>query len=355
MANRSIRHTIRTAHPVSENIGPCQYHTAMPHDIITYLNTTNVPRFHPRKRDSHKGDYGRVLLLGGSFGMSGAIALTGRAALVTGSGLVKLAVPERSLPMVAAHTPELMTVALPENRSGKISLDAFARIMPLVGEADVIAIGPGMGRSAGLDALVMRLHREVTKPMLIDADGLNALASYSFDRMAESFSEVTSRGVWRILTPHPGEFARLSKGAELLRRDRRTNGNPSMAERVVATREFVSQLNVCPQHGHGGIILVLKGNETVVTDGNQAFVNTSGNPGMATAGSGDVLSGMIASLIGQGFSPLYAAKLGVYLHGRSGDLAVTNLLIPQESITATTLIDHIGHAISEVKSGNSLS
>ena len=310
----------------------------MTHDKIAYLTAQNVPRFQERKRDSHKGDYGRVLLIGGAFGMSGAIAMAGRAALVTGSGLVRLAVPGRSLPMAASYMPELMTVALPENRSGKISLDAFSRLISLTEEADVVVIGPGLGRSAGLDALVMRLHREIKKPVLIDADGLNALASHSFGRMAESFAEVAANGTWRILTPHPGEFARLC-GSVI----------PFKAERVVAALDFMTQLNIRPGYAKSsGVILVLKGFETIVTDGTQVFVNTSSNPGMATAGSGDVLSGMVASLVGQRFSPLDAAKLGVYLHGRTADLALVTSSIPPESIIASTLIDHIGPAIREL-------
>jgi len=318
----------------------------MTHGNIAYLTAQSIPRFQERKCDSHKGDHGRVLLIGGSFGMSGAIAMAGRAALVTGSGLVRMAVPEFSLPIAASHTPELMTVALPENRSGKISLDAYSLLMSLAEEADVVVIGPGLGRSAGLDALVMRLHREVKKPMLIDADGLNALASYTFDRMAESFAEVTANGVWRILTPHPGEFARLCgrvisfKAATDLR----------VADRVATALTFVTALNArSPEAEYkGGTILILKGFETVVTDGKQACVNTSGNPGMATAGSGDVLSGMIASLVGQRFLPFDAAKLGVYLHGRTGDLALAVSGIPPESIIASTLIDHIGQAIRKL-------
>ena len=277
--------------------------------------------------------------------MSGAIALAGRAALVTGSGLVRLAVPERSLPIVASHTPELMTLALPENRSGKISLDAFAQIMTLAEEADVVVIGPGLGRSAGLDALVIRLHREVKKTMLIDADGLNALASHSFDQLTKSFAEVAANGTWRILTPHPGEFDRLCGSVIPFR----------TTERVDAVRNFVTALNIQSamntqslQGKSGGVIMVLKGFETVVTDGEQVYVNTSGNPGMATAGSGDVLSGIIASLVGQRFSPLDAAQLGVYLHGRTADLALDASSVPKESIVASTLIDHIGLAIREL-------
>ncbi len=329
----------------------------MPNDKITYLTDKSVPKFPPRERDSHKGDYGRVLLIGGSPGMSGAIAMAGRAAILTGSGLVRLAVPERSLPMAAGFVPELMTVALPENRSGKISLEAFPKLMLLIDGADVVVIGPGLGRSAGLDALVMRLHREVQKPMLIDADGLNALASHGFDRLAESFAECVA---WRILTPHPGEFARLCDGTRFFREA----GNKVPRDtpgRIAAAREFVSRLNARPVRetdrgaaqnsaNSTGVILVLKGSETVVTDGGQTFVNTSGNPGMATAGSGDVLSGMIASLAGQRFSPLDAARLGVYLHGRAGDLALVESRIPPESVTASILLDHIGPAIRELHS-----
>jgi len=322
----------------------------MTHDKIAYLTALNVPRFQERKRDSHKGDYGRVLLIGGSLGMSGAIAMAGRAALVTGSGLVRLAVPERSLPIVASHAPELMTVALPENRSGKISLDAFARIMLLTEEADVVVIGPGLGRSAGLDALVMRLHREIKKPMLIDADGLNALASHSFDRMAESFAEAAANGAWRILTPHPGEFARLHSavGLSAATTTNKVAADLRAADRVDTALDFMVLLNTRPlQQKSSGVVLVLKGFETIVTDGTHVCINTSGNPGMATAGSGDVLSGMITSLVGQRFSPLDAAKLGVYLHGRTADLALIASSIPQETMIASTLIDHIGQAIRE--------
>ena len=323
-------------------------HFYMTYDNIAYLTARSVPKFRERLRDSHKGDYGRVLLIGGSFGMSGAIALTGRAALSTGSGLVRLAVPERVLPIAASHTPELMTVALPENRSGKISLDALPQIMALVDEADVVAIGPGLGRSAGLDALVMRIHRKVRKPMLIDADGLNALASFSFDHLAESFAEAAANGAWRILTPHPGEFARLWTSWKRYRSEDGDHAVTTLPARIAAARDFLLRLNVRTSPPNGGIILVFKGYETIVTDGAQVFVNTSGNPGMATAGSGDVLSGIIASLIGQRFSPLDAANLGVYLHGRTGDLALSASHIPMESMNASTLIDHIGPAIREL-------
>ena len=317
---------------------------------ICELTNESVPKFPERKRDSHKGDYGRVLIIGGSFGMSGAVALAGRAAICTGSGLVKLAVPERILPMTAGYSPELMTVPLRQTRSGKIAFDAYSQIMPLVDEADVIAIGPGLGRSGGLDALLLRLNREIKKPMLIDADGLNALANYGFDRMAASFAEAMVAGAWRILTPHPGEFVRLCHDVYSEKIPRDTPG------RIATACDFLTrccdQTNVTSETS-GGVVLVLKGSETIVVCNNntprqQAFVNTSGNPGMATGGSGDVLSGMIASLIGQRFSPFDAAKLGVYLHGRTADLAHCESQIPHESITASTLVDHIAAAIREL-------
>jgi len=155
--------------------------------------------------------------------------------------------------------------------------------------------------------------------------------------MAGSFAEVAANGAKRILTPHPGEFTRLCG-----------NVIPFTEDRVAIARTFASTMNTRSlQAKSGRVILVLKGSETVVTDGTQVYVNTSGNPGMATAGSGDVLSGMIASLVGQRFSPLDAAKLGVYLHGRTADLALAASNIPPESLIASTLIDHICPAIRD--------
>ena len=325
---------------------------------ICDLTKKNASKFPERTPDSHKGDYGRVLLIGGSFGMSGAIALAGRAAILSGAGLVKLAVPKSTLPLAAGYAPELMTVPLPETRSGKIAFGAYERLLPLIDEADVIAIGPGLGRSGGLDGLVLRLNREVRKPMLIDADALNALAAYDFKHMAASFAEAIANGASRVLTPHPGEFARLCHGLDNPAKLKTTTKIPrDTPGRIAVACHFLEQLNAHAErtesrsndHVTGAVILVLKGAQTIVTDGCQVFVNTSGNPGMATGGSGDVLSGMIVSLIGQHFSPLDAAKTGVFLHGRAADLALVQSRIPFESITATTLINHIGAAIREMQ------
>jgi len=311
---------------------------------LTYLKTVDVPHFPKRANDSHKGDYGRVLLVGGSVGMSGAIVLAGRAAMRTGTGLMKIAVPKSIWPIVAGQVIEGMTLPMPETRSGKLSLPAFEPLMRLADEADVVALGPGLGRSAGLDALVSRLNREVKKPMVIDADALNAIASRSGKSLADDFAKLAENGVLRILTPHPGELSRLiacfrALGGTL------PNDTPG---RIQTAQEWVTAATGCGgkdlqrQQSH---LLVFKGAETVVTDGEQVYVNPSGNPGMATGGSGDVLTGMIASLLGQRFTPFDAAKLGVFLHGLCGDIAVHGSGIPQQSVVASTLIDHIGQAI----------
>ena len=269
------------------------------------------------KRDpyTHKGDYGYVLCVGGSRGMSGAIVLTGRAALVTGAGLVKCAVPGTVLPTVAGLSMEIMTAPLPEDRSGRISLDAYREIMRLSEAVTVVVLGPGLGRSLGLTALVARLYREIAKPMIVDADALNALAE---------------RGGWRseyprILTPHPGEFARL------LGRSIPKEGPSTQQERIELVRDFAAKT---------GTITLLKGHETIITDGKAVAINRTGNPGMATGGSGDVLTGIIAGLIAQNLSPLEAAISGAHLHGAAGDRAAERL--GQESLTAGTIIDFLG-------------
>ncbi|MDR1494375.1 MAG: NAD(P)H-hydrate dehydratase [Planctomycetaceae bacterium] len=314
--------------------------------MFSYITKETVPRFPTRKWDSHKGDFGRVLLVGGSVGMSGAIAASGRAAILTGSGLVKIAVPTSILPIVASFALEIMTSPLPENRSGKIAATAYEKILSLSEQADVVVLGPGLGRSAGLDALVFRLNREIRKPMLLDADALNAIASHGLERATDAFAAILSSGISRILTPHPGEFSRLNQNNFAPRETRqRVEAAENFLQRIQNSAKNRRQLS---SSASGELTLVLKGAETVVTDGRQTFVNTSGNPGMATAGSGDVLAGIIASLIGQNFSLIDAAKLGAFLHGRTADIAYRQSQIPYESIIASTLINHIPDAINEL-------
>ncbi|MCL2349823.1 MAG: NAD(P)H-hydrate dehydratase [Planctomycetaceae bacterium] len=328
---------------------------------LTYLKTVDVPHFPKRANDSHKGDYGRVLLVGGSVGMSGAIVLAGRAAMRTGTGLMKIAVPKSIWPIVAGQVVEGMALPMPETRSGKFCLSAFESLMRLADEVDVVAIGPGLGRSAGLDALVSRFNREVKKPMVIDADALNALASRNGKALADDFATLAENGVPRILTPHPGELSRLiacfknpvSQEKERTAGDTLPHDTPG---RIKIAQEWVAAVTGCQKAGrrekdlqrrqsHLPHLLVFKGAETVVTDGEQTHVNPSGNPGMATGGSGDVLTGIIASLLGQRFTPFDAGKLGVFLHGLCGDIAVHGSGIPQESVIASTLINHIDQAI----------
>jgi ADP-dependent NAD(P)H-hydrate dehydratase len=267
----------------------------------------SLPRLARRRPDAHKGDFGTALIVGGSRGMTGAVALAGMAALRAGAGLVRLAVAEKCLDVVAAFEPSYMTAPLPDDSAGRIAAAAHDRIVELADKATVVACGPGMGRSDDLDQLVGRLYEGLAKPMVIDADALNALATWPhlLERPAAA----------RILTPHPGEFARLI-GRKLDGDDRRQ-----------AAVELA---------GRCGIVVVLKGHRTLVTDGRRQWHNTTGNPGMATGGSGDSLTGIITALACQGLEPYDAARLGVCLHGLAGDLAAEEL--GQVSLIAGDLV-----------------
>ena len=277
--------------------------------------TTNLPQIPQRPSTAHKGTFGTVLGVGSSRGMSGAIALAGRAALVCGSGLVRLAVPDPILETVAGFDPNYTTLPLPADRRGRISLSAFKTVQQHAEAATALFLGPGLGRSVGLDVFVKRILQTVKRPMVVDADGLNSL-----DIPDEPF------GPNIVFTPHFGEFARLT-------------GVPSPSEeqleaRIAAAQKFSKRLNVT---------LVLKGHATIIVQGDCVAVNSTGNPGMATGGSGDVLTGMIASFLGQGFEPFNAARLGVYLHGLAGDLAAERL--GQASVLATSIIEALPDAL----------
>jgi len=278
-----------------------------------------LPRLPERLPDSHKGHFGLALIIGGSRGMAGAVAMAGMAALRGGAGLVRLAVPEPCLDTVAALEPSYMTLGLPADKAGRIALDAKRRIAASIGAATVIACGPGLGRSLGLDALVAWLYTSVPKPMVFDADALNALATRP---------ELLARPAGpRVLTPHPAEFARLL-GA----------GRMAAAERDVAAVELAFRC---------GIVVVLKGHRTLVTDGKRRAVNRTGNPGMATGGSGDVLTGLITALGCQGLAPFEAARLGVHLHGLAGDLAAAEL--GQEAMIASDLVGFLPKAFQHYR------
>ncbi|MGL6194997.1 MAG: NAD(P)H-hydrate dehydratase [Thermoguttaceae bacterium] len=286
---------------------------------------------------SHKGDFGFVTVIGGSRGMSGAAALASKAALVTGAGLVRAAVPKSVLGTVASYVPEIMTQPLEEDRSGRISLNAFSEIQKSSEWSDLLAVGPGLGRSLGIDALIAKLYRTVEKPMILDADALFALSQRK--NILDSYANDVNRpNFTRILTPHTGEFRRLVD--EPVPNEQT---EAEKAERITLAKRFAEKMKV---------ILVLKGHETIVTDGKSVYVNNTGNPGMATAGSGDVLTGIIAGLLAQKLSAWEAAKSGVYLHGLAGDSAAE--FLGHESLTASRIIDFLPETLKKQKNLNKM-
>lgn len=276
-----------------------------------------LPRLQQRKTNSHKGDYGRVLAIGGSPGMSGSISLTGVASLRCGAGLTTIATPKSVQPLVAQVEPSCMTIALPEDRNGLLPMHARDQIAKVAKNSDVVAVGPGLGRSHGLDMLIQDLYCDLKTPMVVDADAINALGSRE--------NPLCEPGGPRVLTPHPGEFRRLARDRELPK-GRWTDVAADMAKR-------------------NGVVLVLKGHRTTVTDGERVYSNETGNPGMATAGAGDVLTGVIAALLGQGIPAFEAAQLGVYLHGLAGDLAAKT--IGGDGMIASDLLDYLESAFQQ--------
>ena len=275
-----------------------------------------VPKLKPRKPDAHKGDFGKVCIIGGCLGFSGAPALAGRSALRAGAGLVRVAVPKGILPIVASIEPSFTTIPLPEDSAGRISEKAVNTILNAVEENDVLAFGPGIGISGGIQSILETLLQQENLRLLIDADGLNNLAKIK--------NWPAGRKADLILTPHPGEMKRLWSG--LLR-------DPLPADRTEQAAQFAK---------HTGTTTVLKGAGTVVAGDNKIYINTTGNPGMATAGSGDVLTGVITALAGQCLSNFDAAVLGVYVHGLAGDLSAAKL--GQVSLIATDIIDFLPEA-----------
>jgi len=276
----------------------------------------NIPKLKPRAIDAHKGDFGRVCIIAGSIGMSGAAALAGRAALRAGAGLVRVATPKSVLPIVASIEPSFTTVPLAEDSAGRISAKAIDTILNLAGENDCLAFGPGLGVSNALCAVLETLIRQEQLRLIIDADGLNNLSRIK-DWPAVSRAKL-------ILTPHPGEMKRLWAG--LFRTTLPSDRQSQAAQLANKT----------------GTTVVLKGKGTIVTDGEKLYVNKTGNPGMATAGSGDVLTGVIAALCGQGLDNFDAAVLGVYIHGLAGDIAAEK--VGQVSLIATDIIQALSDA-----------
>ncbi|MBZ5682558.1 MAG: NAD(P)H-hydrate dehydratase [Acidobacteriia bacterium] len=276
-----------------------------------------VPLLRPRPVDSNKGLYGHVLVVGGSVGKAGAAAMAGMAALRAGAGLSTVATAKSVLPTVAGFHPELMTEPLPETEEGTISTGAGARLDELAKGKTVLAIGPGISRHPETAALVRTLVGKCQVPAVIDADGLNAFEGH--------VRELTGKGRSLIITPHPGEMARLvgCTTADVQK------------DRLGVARKFA--------HEHD-LIVVLKGHRTVVVrpDG-EAWVNTTGNPGMATGGTGDILTGMIAGLVAQHPKDfLLAVMSAVHLHGLSGDLMRESM--GEQSLVATDLLQGVPEA-----------
>jgi NAD(P)H-hydrate epimerase len=275
-----------------------------------------LPMLPPRAAESNKGNFGRVLVVAGSRGMSGAAVLSASAALRGGAGLVKLAVPEGILPIVAAGNPCYLTAPLPQDEHGRLAEAAKSELLSLAQANDVLALGPGLGQSAAITALISFVLANVRIPVVLDADGLNALQHHT--------EPLKSRTWPCILTPHPGEFARL-------------------LDSDVATVQSQRQELAVRFAADHGVVLVLKGHGTVVTDGRRVYRNTTGNPGMATGGTGDVLTGLIAAFLGQKLEPFAAAQLGVHLHGLAGDMARDDL--GEVSLIASDLLDYLPRAL----------
>ncbi len=262
----------------------------------------DVCRYLPvRNRHAHKGDFGKAVLLCGAVGYTGAAALAARAALRTGSGLVTVLTPEKVWPILAAKLDEAMVHPVPCDGAGRVSCLAKEKINDWLAGSDCALMGPGLGRSRELDRLLPELVLSGERPLVLDADGLNAFAGHIV-LLREASCPI-------ILTPHDGEYARLMPDEPPL-------PIADLPARCRAAARLAAK---------SGAIVLLKGHRTIVTDGEKYYVNFTGNPGMATGGSGDVLSGIIVSLLGQGVPPLEAAALGAYLHGAAGDLCAEEL------------------------------
>jgi NAD(P)H-hydrate epimerase len=298
---------------------------------------SNLPPLPARAKDANKGDCGKLLIVGGSRGMAGAVCLAARAAGRSGAGLVKVAVPEAIWDLVATKLDESVTAGLPATRNGSLSEKALDVLLEAAAWADVVVLGPGLGTEQQTLAAVREATRRIAKPLVLDADGLNAFAS-RVGQLGRMQSAQKDRSL--VLTPHPGEMARLLNGswtAPLPRRKkaRKTGLSPKA---VQADREGAAK--TCARMSKA--VVLLKGAGTIVTDGRRRYVNKTGNPGMATGGSGDVLAGLLGALIGQGMDAYGASCLAAHLHGFAGDLAARRLT--PWSLVAGDLVDELPNA-----------
>lgn len=267
----------------------------------------------PRRPDTHKGDYGHLLVIAGSVGKTGAAAMVCEAALRMGAGLVTLAIPKSLNAIMETKLTEVMTEPLPETPKQTLSLRAFHSILRLCENKKAVVIGPGLGTFKETQSLILKLIKSIDLPMIIDADGLNALAAQP------KLLPISNRSI--VLTPHPGEMARLTH---------------STVKEVQDNRMGISRNFSQSSHTH----LVLKGYRTlIVTPKGEVYINPTGNSGLATGGTGDVLSGMIGGMVCQGFDLLSSLQASVFLHGLAGDEVALEL--GEKSLVATDLIRKI--------------
>ncbi len=349
------------------------------------METIPLPTLPRRLADSHKGDYGKVLVIAGSETMIGAPALVALAALRTGSGLVRIAAPKEIIPAILTICPQATAFAW--------SATKIKELLAFADQHDVLAVGPGLGTAASVKRLILELIERHHGPMVFDADALNILSTLEP-------SEWPKRRNWGniILTPHMGEYMRLiaavmKRGANVAlapstpavaeeappkktRSLAEDDDAPSTADGISldlpseteAGSAEAAAANAPPEKEAGpaepdrtplaellargtGTIVVLKGHRTVITDGHRVATNATGNPAMATAGSGDALTGVIASLIGQKLSPLDAAVLGAHAHGTAGDLARSDIAPHAIGLLSTDIIDHLPQALAQSIAG----
>lgn len=261
---------------------------------ITVLDHQKVLSMLPdRPNDSHKGTFGKILLLCGSRGFTGAAALAAMGALRSGVGLTYLAVPESIYEIEAVKLTEPVIFPVDDD-NGTYSISGLPQIEDLLTGKDAVLVGPGIGRSDGATAVVRTVLESFSGPVVVDADGINVLSAHK--------DILRGRTSPTILTPHDGEFQRF--------------GGNLTEDRIRSAAEMATQYSC---------VVLLKGCRTIITDGMRCYCNHTGNPGMATGGSGDVLSGIIVSLLGQGLPPLEAAACGAWLHGAAGDLCAKEI------------------------------
>ena len=304
-------------------VSPISYPRSLLEDDELKMETNDPPELPPRRPDTHKGDYGRALFVAGAATYLGAPLFASLSFLKAGGGYSVLAAPRSIVPFLGSRASEVVYAPMPETGRGTLSMEALDEILGLAERADVVVVGPGLSRDEETLRLALEVIRRVEKPLLVDGDGLYALSLRP--------DAVRERGEETILTPHLGEMSRLTGlTVEEIR-----------ADRVAVLREWAEKLDS---------IIVLKGAHTLIgaPDG-RVYVNLTGNPGMATPGSGDVLSGTIAAMYGLGLRGVDAARTGVYVHGLAGDIAAEEEGV--DGVTASAIMERLGRALALVRNG----